>query len=813
MQIKDYLYQKKLHKPLAEAKPTGMKVEDWTLLDRQALGAVRLSLVKNVACNVVNEKTTYDLFKALSNMYEKPSTSNKVFLIRQLVNTKMKEGASVADHVNEFNSILSSWSGTVIAVSGSTGRTKLKFDNIRDLILGEDIHGRSRTKNQCSKTVTSKDKEVNMAAGDYDDALVCCVENTIDDRIMDSGASFHATYCKEELERFKLRSGMVHSRPKEEVIYVGQLDEEGYHVGFGDQQWKVTKGSLVVARGNKRGSLYMVEVPSDGINVAIDGRGNATLWHQRLRHMSENGMKILASKGRIPDLQKAVVGFCELYVLGKQKKVSFVKSRNTRKLKRFELVHTDVYGPTSVASIGGSRYYVTFIDDSSRKDFKFQKRNGKGRKLGSDEMGYHFWDSKSHKIVRSKDATFNEDSLYGAKAAIDSSNLTKPNQKDQMVLEDSPENLANKSIVVEHGLSSEITQSPEDSEDRASSEEGGSETPHVRRSTRESRALVRYSPSANYLLLTENGEPESYSEALSSKEFIQWKKAINEEMVSLEKNQTWSLIRLPVGKKALQSKWVFRVKEEQDHMKRYKARLVVKGFQQTLGVDYNEIFSLVVKMTPIRLVLSIVAAEDLHLEQLDVKTTFLHSDIDEDIYMTQPKGLQSVGKEENLMAGYERCAMDHCCYLKKVIKKLKRQLSQEFEMKDLGPAKQSLGMSIIKDRTNGTLRLSQEKYTGKVLDKFNMKDVEARCQPLGDHFKLSKKQAPKTEASRRRMANYASSVGSVMYVMVCTRPDIAHAVGVVSRFMSNPGMEHWEVVKWLLRYLKVGVSIGLSCRV
>ncbi|GJX40236.1 hypothetical protein Tco_0255226 [Tanacetum coccineum] len=90
----------------------------------------------------------------------------------------------------------------------------------------------------------------------------------------------------------------------------------------------------------------------------------------------------------------------------------------------------------------------------------------------------------------------------------------------------------------------------------------------VRKSTKESRALVRYSPSTNYLLLTENGEPESYSKAFSSKELVHWKKTIYEEMVSLEKNQTWSLVRLPAGKKALQSKWVFRVKEEQDGKKR-----------------------------------------------------------------------------------------------------------------------------------------------------------------------------------------------------------------------------------------------------
>ncbi|GKE59775.1 hypothetical protein Tco_1510142, partial [Tanacetum coccineum] len=89
------------------ARVESMKAEDWALLDRQALDAVRLSLAKNVAYNIINKNTTYGLFKALSNMYKKPSASNKVFLIRQLVNTKMKEGASVADRVNEFNSILS----------------------------------------------------------------------------------------------------------------------------------------------------------------------------------------------------------------------------------------------------------------------------------------------------------------------------------------------------------------------------------------------------------------------------------------------------------------------------------------------------------------------------------------------------------------------------------------------------------------------------------------------------------------------------------------------------------------------------------
>ncbi|GKE86311.1 putative RNA-directed DNA polymerase, partial [Tanacetum coccineum] len=150
-----------------------------------------------------------------------------------------------------------------------------------------------------------------------------------------------------------------------------------------------------------------------------------------------------------------------------------------------------------------------------------------------------------------------------------------------------------------------------------------------------------------------SSEDPTYDEAgpsYDSNTLFESKKAINEEMVSLEKNQTCSLVRLPARKKALQRLWIFKVKEEQNGKKRYKARLVVKGFQQIRGVDYNEIFSPVVKMTTIRLVLSIIAAENLHLEQSDFKTSFLHGDLDEDIYMTQPEGFQSDGKEENLCA-------------------------------------------------------------------------------------------------------------------------------------------------------------------
>ena len=143
-----------------------MKQSDWELLDRQALGVIRLTLTRNVAFNIVNEKTTTGLMKALSDMYEKPSTINKVYLMRHLFNLKMGEEASVADHINEFNVIISqlssvdidfedevcalillsllpdSWANTVTTVSNSSRSIGLTFDSIWDLILSKDIRRR-----------------------------------------------------------------------------------------------------------------------------------------------------------------------------------------------------------------------------------------------------------------------------------------------------------------------------------------------------------------------------------------------------------------------------------------------------------------------------------------------------------------------------------------------------------------------------------------------------------------------------------------------------------------------------------------------
>jgi hypothetical protein len=168
MQIEDYLYGMNLHLPLLGEKPDSMKDDEWALLDRQVLGVVRSTLSRTVVRNIVKEKTTAGLMAALSSMYEKPSAIKKVHLMKKLVNLKMAEGTPVAQHLNEFNTITNqlssmeinfddeiralivlaslpnSWEAMRMVVSNSAGKSILRYEDIRDLILNEEVRRRHR---------------------------------------------------------------------------------------------------------------------------------------------------------------------------------------------------------------------------------------------------------------------------------------------------------------------------------------------------------------------------------------------------------------------------------------------------------------------------------------------------------------------------------------------------------------------------------------------------------------------------------------------------------------------------------------------
>ncbi|KAG8503937.1 hypothetical protein CXB51_002266 [Gossypium anomalum] len=339
-----------------------------------------------------------------------------------------------------------------------------------------------------------------------------------------------------------------------------------------------------------------------------------------------------------------------------------------------------------------------------------------------------------------------------------------------------------------------------------------------------------------------NQEPSNYSEAISCEDSEKWMFAMQEEMESLHKNKTWDLVKLPKGKKTVRCKWVFKKKEGTPGVEepKYKARLVAKGYSQVPGVDFTDVFSPVVKHSSIRALLGIVAMHDLELEQLDVKTVFLHGELEEDIYMQQPEGFTVSEKE------------DYVCLLKKVplrfetvtkavvqeknndgsfvylllyvddmliaakdkgeIRKVKAQLSEEFEMKDLGPAKKILGMEILRDRKTSKLYLSQKGYIEKLLCRFNMRSAKPVSTPLAAHFRLSSALSPQSDDEIEYMSHvpYSSAVGSLMYAMVCSRPDLSYAVSAVSRYMANPGKNTGNTVQWILRYLRGTTDVCLQ---
>ncbi|VFQ97412.1 unnamed protein product [Cuscuta campestris] len=309
MQIEDLLVQKDLDIVLGD-KREKMSDADWAGLDRKAVSVIRLSLTKNVVFNILKETTSKGIMEALSNMYEKPSAANKVFLIRELVNTRMKEGTSVTEHINKLNSILArllsvcikfddevqallllsslpdSWSGTVTAVTNSAGPDRFTFEKIRDLVLGEDVRRRSSGESSGESLNIVRDSGASSHATHNGEALQNLVFGDFgkvrlaDNRALDV-TGMGDIVLKTSVGFWTLKDVRVVPALKKSLISVRQLDEQGHEVKFSDGQWKVIKGNLVMARGRKSGSLYMVELPYEGVTVPVQKRNKVRFTESR----------------------------------------------------------------------------------------------------------------------------------------------------------------------------------------------------------------------------------------------------------------------------------------------------------------------------------------------------------------------------------------------------------------------------------------------------------------------------------------------------------------------------------------------------
>ncbi|KAL0367537.1 UNVERIFIED_CONTAM: Retrovirus-related Pol polyprotein from transposon TNT 1-94 [Sesamum radiatum] len=280
----------------------------------------------------------------------------------------------------------------------------------------------------------------------------------------------------------------------------------------------------------------------------------------------------------------------------------------------------------------------------------------------SGVKGYRLWlrNQPGLKIITSRDVTFNEQEMPClTETPTKETDFNIENTFNKVEL-DPQDNQQGEEIEVEENQPRNII---EENSENSLLETSNNDYQLARdRERRETRIPSRYKD-FDLALNIENFEPLTYEEALESVNSKHWKKAMNEEFDSLKKNNTWILVPKPKNALVIDCKWLFKLKQENEAT-RYKARLVAKGFTQKEGIDYKEIFSPVVKFTTVRIILALVAHHDWELKQMDVKTTFLHGDLEEKIYLNQPCGF--VDKENP----------NHICMLKKSLYGLKQSPRQ-----------------------------------------------------------------------------------------------------------------------------------------
>lgn len=354
--------------------------------------------------------------------------------------------------------------------------------------------------------------------------------------------------------------------------------------------------------------------------------------------------------------------------------------------------------------------------------------------------------------------------------------------------------------------------------------------------------------------------PQSVQEIEQRSDYSLWQDAMTSELQSLAKHNTFNdTVPLPASRQPISSKWVFRIKYNPDgSVNKYKARLVVRGFSQREGVDYHDTYAPVAHLASLRALLSHCASEDYHIDQCDVETAFLIPELDEDIWVKLPDnritklrkslyGLKQAPRVWNSRIhgflkklGFEACTSDMCIYVRcepdgtcffialyvddlllacrdrHMLDSVKAAINSEFKITDMGPVGYFLGFEIVRDRARRTLKLHQAAYTESILEKASMLDSKPLSTPANAAISLTNDMSPKCSADIDYMSKvpYRSLVGGLLYLVCGSRPDIAGAVSQVCRFVQNPGRQHWDAVKHILRYLQgtktAGITLGGS---
>ena len=332
-----------------------------------------------------------------------------------------------------------------------------------------------------------------------------------------------------------------------------------------------------------------------------------------------------------------------------------------------------------------------------------------------------------------------------------------------------------------------------------------------------------------------------------------WRQAMDNEILSIEKNKTWTLTMLPNNAKRIGVKWIYKTKfNESGEIDKYKARLVAKGYSRKHGIDYTEVFAPVARLDTVRMIISMAAQKGLRIGQLDVKSAFLHGELSEDVYVEQPRGYEKKGKKHLvyklhkalyglkqaprawfnriesyfLKEGFQRCESEQTLFTKRsstgkiiivsiyvddliftgdddaILTDFKRSMLREFDMSDLGSMRFFLGIEVLQ-RDDGIF-ICQRKYALEILKRFGMLESNEVNSPIIPGFKISKDE----DGISVNDTHYKQLVGSLMY-LTATRPDMMFVTCLISRYMGRPTNLHLQVAKRALRYLKGTMNYGI----
>lgn len=372
---------------------------------------------------------------------------------------------------------------------------------------------------------------------------------------------------------------------------------------------------------------------------------------------------------------------------------------------------------------------------------------------------------------------------------------------------------------------------------------------------RSSKLPARYKNDFEVYMLINHVEniPTCYKDLDSRPDKMKWLKAIERELESIHKNDTWDVAERPLNGDIIDTKWVFAYKPlETNNELKYKARLVARGFNQSHQFDYGETYAPVARFSTLRILLAIAIENNFYVEQMDVTTAFLNGVVESEIYITPPEGTKfcnsnKVFKLKKALYGLKESAKrwnsaftqyvsslnfqqsdnDSCLFYKRstegtvylllyvddiiltgdnknLLTETKKHLQAKFEMKDKGILKHFLGFEIEYDREQGQVAISQKRYIEKLLKKFNMEGVNPKSVPIEPKLQISKQQSVIDYG-----VPYNELIGSLLY-LINSRPDICFAVNYLSQFTNHVTKEAWTHAKNILAYLKGTINQKLT---